>query len=135
MNKVILAGNVGNEPEVNVINETALVKFSLATNKKYTNKQGEIIIQTAWHSVQFWGKQADTLAEYLKKGMPLLIEGEIEYKNYEKNGEKRYFTQIRGVSFEFIGRKSDTDNTREQTQTRPQEQTDNSMDNTDDLPF
>lgn len=104
MNKVILMGNIGKDGDLVVSKSgVATLKFSLATNKKFKNKDGELQSQTEWHRVTFFGKQAEGLAQYMTKGKQVLVTGEIRTSTYEKDGEKRYSTDIVGDNLEFCG--------------------------------
>jgi single-strand DNA-binding protein len=106
MNKCILFGNVGKDPESKQINQKTVTKFSLATNKTYTDNAGEKITETQWHSIVLWGKVAETASKYVKKGMSLIIEGEISYRSYEnKDGVRVYVTEIIGQNMHFTGNK------------------------------
>jgi single-strand DNA-binding protein len=106
MNKVILYGNVGKDPESKVINQKTVTKFSLATNKSYSNAQGEKVTDTSWHNIVLWGKVAETASKYVKKGSSIIIEGEISYRSYEnKEGQTVYITEIIGHNMHFTGSK------------------------------
>jgi len=106
MNKVQLFGNVGKDPESKQINGKTITKFSLATNKSYSNSSGEKITETQWHSIVLWGKIAETASKYVKKGNSLIIEGEINYRSYEnKDGQTVYVTEIIGQAMHFVGSK------------------------------
>jgi len=106
MNKVQLFGNVGKDPESKQINGKTITKFSLATNKSYTNSSGEKITETQWHNIVLWGKIAETASKYVKKGNSLIIEGEINYRSYEnKDGQTVYVTEIIGHAMHFVGSK------------------------------
>ena len=97
VNKVILLGNVGRDPEVKVLTGgNAVAEFSLATSSGgYTAKDGrEISQKTQWHRIKAFGAITATIERYVKKGATLFIEGRIEYSEYEKNGEKRQSTEI-----------------------------------------
>ena len=107
MNKVLLFGNVGKDPEVKKLESGIVAKFSLATNKKGTNKQGEKITETAWHNIVLWGKLAELAEKYVKKGDSLIIEGEISYRSYEKEGQTIYTTDIIGKELHFVGSKKE----------------------------
>ena len=105
MNKVILYGNVGKDPESKKVNETTVTKFSLATNKTYTNKSGEKITETEWHNIVLWGKVAEIASKYVRKGSSVIIEGEIRYRSYEnKDGQTVYVTEILGNNLQLVGR-------------------------------
>lgn len=95
-NKVQLIGNVGNEPEIKTL-ETGkkLAKLVIATNEVYYNEEGEKVTDTQWHNVIAWGKTADTIEKYVVKGKEIAIEGKLTHRSYDdKNGEKRYFTEV-----------------------------------------
>ena len=112
VNKVILVGHLGKDPEVKYMaNETAVCNFSIATNRSYKDKAGERVEQTEWHNITFFGKQAEVIKEYLKKGNQIYIEGRIQTTQSEKDGQTRYFTNIIGEQFRFIGGKNDSSNT------------------------
>jgi len=108
MNKVTLFGNVGKDPESKVINQKTVTKFSLATNKSYSNSAGEKVTETQWHQIVLWGKVAETASKYVKKGQSLIIEGEISYRSYEnKEGQTVYITEIIGHKMHFTGLKTE----------------------------
>jgi len=109
MNKAILYGNIGKDPEVKSLESgNKVAKFSLATNKSYTNKQGEKITETAWHNIVLWGKLAELAEKYVKKGNSVIIEGEISYRSYEnKDGQTVYITEIVGNALHFAGSKKE----------------------------
>ena len=97
VNKVILLGNVGRDPEVKVLTGgNAVAEFSLATSTGgYTTKDGrEVPQKTQWHRIKAFGAITSAIEKYVKKGATLFIEGRIEYSEYEKNGEKRQVTEI-----------------------------------------
>lgn len=115
MNKALLFGNVGGDPDVKKIGENKVAKFSLATNKTYT-KDGEKVTETAWHNIVFWGKSAELCEKYLKKGSSLIVEGEIRYRSYEnKDGQTVYITEIVGNALHFAGGKKEE--TKKETET------------------
>ena len=97
MNRIQLMGRLGNDPETRQVNETSVTSFSLATTQKYKDKE-----TTQWHRVTAWGKQGEVIAKYVKKGQRLLLEGRVEYQEYEKDGVKRQSTNIVLESFHFI---------------------------------
>ena len=110
MNKAILSGNLGKEPELRHLeNGQAVANCSLATSKTFTNKTtDEKETRTEWHNLVIWGKQAETFAKYLKKGSKILVEGEIQNRSYEdKDGNTRYISEINVREFEFLDKKED----------------------------
>lgn len=104
MNKAMIIGNVGKDPELKVTQSgLSTCKITIATSSKYTNKQGEKVENTEWHNVVFFAKSADTIAKYVQKGSKLYVEGEIRTRSWEdKDGVKRYSTEIIGQNFEFL---------------------------------
>ena len=108
MNKAILYGNVGKEPDSRKVGDSTVTKFSLATNKTYTDKSGEKVTETQWHNIVLWGKVAETASKYVKKGTSLIVEGEISYRSYEnKDGNTIYVTDIIGNALHFTGSKKE----------------------------
>lgn len=111
VNKAILIGNVGNDPDVKYLEGgTAVAKFSLATSEVYKNRQGERVTQTEWHNIVAWRNLAELAEKYITKGKPLYIEGRITNRSWEdKDGNKRYTTEIVALSIQLLGRKGDDD--------------------------
>jgi single-strand DNA-binding protein len=95
-NKIQLIGNLGNTPEIiNLESGKKLAKISVATNETYKNNKGETVKDTQWHNCVAWGKTAEIIEKYLQKGNEVVIEGKLVNRSYEdKNGEKRYITEI-----------------------------------------
>jgi len=108
-NKVQLIGNLGQNPEVKELNGGKKVaKFSLATNETYRNKAGEKVTDTQWHNLVAWGKNADIIEKYLKKGSEVAVEGKLLNRNYtDKEGVKRYVTEIQVSDLLMLGGKKD----------------------------
>lgn len=105
-NSVRLIGNLGSNPEVRETGKSKLAKFSLATNESYKNDKGEWVTETQWHNIVAWGAQAERVAKYLKKGTEVLVEGKLTSRNYEdKDGVKRYFTEINMRELLLFGKK------------------------------
>ena len=104
VNKVILVGNLGQDPEFNDFGEgRTRVKFSLATNESYKDKNGNRAQKTEWHNIVAWGKKAEVINEYLKKGSKIMVEGKLTSRAYEnKDGEKRRIMEVHLNSFEFM---------------------------------
>lgn len=109
VNKVILVGNVGKDPETRYLDEnTPVCKFPLATSEVYRNKNGEKVEQTEWHNIVIWRGLAQVAEKYVKKGSQLYIEGRIKSRSYDdNNGVKRYITEIVCDSMQMLGRKQD----------------------------
>ncbi len=109
-NKVQLIGNLGNTPEVrNTESGKKLVRFSVATNEQYKNAKGERVTETQWHNLIAWGKVADIVEKYLVKGTEVAIEGKLINRNYmDKEGNKKYITEIQVTELLMLGRATDT---------------------------
>jgi len=109
VNKIIILGNLGRDPEVTYTQAgTAVCKITVATSESWNDKQtGEKKEKTEWHRITLFGKQAETVGQYMKKGSQIFIEGKLQTSTYEKNGETRYSTDIIASSFQFVGNKSD----------------------------
>lgn len=110
INKVILVGNLGKDPEVRTVQSGAQVaKFSLATSESYTNKEGQKIESTEWHNIVLWRGLATIAEKYLKKGNKVYIEGKIRNRQYEdKDGNKKYITEIEATDMLLIDRPQNT---------------------------
>lgn len=95
VNKVILVGNVGNDPEIKHLDQDVkLARFRLATSESYRAKNGERVTSTEWHNIVVWRGLAGVVEQYVKKGSKLYIEGKITNRQYEKDGDTKYFTEI-----------------------------------------
>ena len=104
VNKVILLGNLGADPEMrHTADGTAVCKFSLATSRRYTGKDGQKQEKTEWHRIVVWRKLAEICGQYLAKGKQVMIEGRIEYGSYEKDGVKHYTTDIVADNMVMLG--------------------------------
>ena len=136
VNKVILIGNVGADPDVKYLEGgVAVARFSLATSEVYNNKNGERVTQTEWHNIVLWRNLAQIAEKYVRKGMMLYIEGRIRTRSWDdQNGVKRYTTEIYGDNFQMLSRKQDG-NDRSQDTHMPQAPDLSGGDDSDDLPF
>jgi single-strand DNA-binding protein len=105
VNKVILIGNLGRDPEVRYLpSGDAVANLNIATTEKWKDKGGEMQEQTEWHRVAFFGRQAEICGEYLKKGSAVYIEGRLQTRKYtDKEGIERYATDIRGDRMQMLG--------------------------------
>jgi single-strand DNA-binding protein len=104
VNKVILVGNLGAEPELRYTAAgTAVAKFSMATTEKFKDGQGNPQERTSWHRVTAWGKLAEICGQYLTKGKQVYIEGKLQYGSYEKDGVKHYTTDIIANTMQMLG--------------------------------
>lgn len=109
VNKVILVGNVGKDPEVRHLDTgVAVANFPLATSESYTAKSGERVTTTEWHNIVLWRGLAEVAEKYVTKGRQLYIEGRIRTRSYDdKDGNKRYITEIYGDQMQMLGTKGD----------------------------
>jgi len=106
INKVILVGHVGKDPEVRYLEGgVAVAKFTLATSESYKNKNGEKVEQTEWHNVTVWRQLAEIVEKYVKKGQLLYIEGKIKTRSVGEEGNKKYFTDIVADQMTMLGGK------------------------------
>lgn len=121
INKVILIGNLGKDPETRYTKSgVANTTFQIATSEKFKNKQGGIKEHTEWHRIVTWGKLAEICKEYLPKGSSVYIEGKLQTRSWDdKNGIKRYVTEIIAQSVQFLSPKSQNSSTTSSDQTEP----------------
>ncbi|MHA7877332.1 MAG: single-stranded DNA-binding protein [Bacteroidota bacterium] len=105
VNKVILLGNLGKDPEVRHLeNDRMRVSFTLATNETYRNKEGEKITNTEWHNVVLWTPLAKIAEQYLTKGKQIYLEGKLVTRSYvDKEGQTKYTTEVVGQSLVLLG--------------------------------
>lgn len=105
VNKVILIGNLGRDPEVRFTpNGQAVARFSVATTEKWRDQQGQLQERTEWHNVVVWGKQAESCGQYLAKGRQVYVEGRLQTRSYEdKDGVKRQVTEVVAQNVRFLG--------------------------------
>lgn len=126
LNKVQLIGRLGKNPELrNLDSGNQVANFTLATSESYKNKKGEKVEETTWHNIVLFGVKAELAEKYLSKGDQAYIEGKLSVRSYEKDGEKRYVTEVKGDEIVFLG-KSGNSESREAS--KP-------TDNGGDLPF
>lgn len=110
VNKVILIGNLGRDPEV--ISFDGGVKkasFSIATTEVYRTRDGQDMEQTEWHNIVLWRGLAEVAEKYLRKGSQIYVEGRIKYRSYEKDGQKRYITEIECDNLTMLGNRGQSD--------------------------
>jgi single-strand DNA-binding protein len=105
VNKVILVGNLGKDPEVRYTQTgSAVANFSIATSEQWNDRDGKRQERTEWHNIVVWGKQAETCGQYLAKGRQVYVEGSIRTRSYDdKTGVKRYVTEIVAQRIQFLG--------------------------------
>jgi single-strand DNA-binding protein len=143
MNKMLLIGNLGRDPETKFTQSgDPVTTLSIATEESWKNKQGGNEKKTEWHRVVFFGRQAETLQQYTHKGSKLFCEGRLQTREWEKDGVKKYTTEIIGQKFEFLSA-SENSRTAEKPQEQPEESGNRSTRPTDgiiqlsndDIPF
>ena len=106
VNKVILVGNVGRDPETRHLDKGVSVsRFSLATTENYTSKTGEKVSNTEWHNIVAWRGLSEVVEKYVKKGSQLYIEGRLRTNMYEKDGVKHYTTEINADTMQLLGKR------------------------------
>src|SRR5215208_4849050 len=105
VNKVILVGHLGKDPEVRFTNSgSAVANFSVATSEQWNDRDGKKQERTEWHNIVVWGKQAESCGQYLAKGRQVYVEGSIRSRSYDdKNGVKRYVSEIFAQRIQFLG--------------------------------
>jgi len=152
VNKVILIGNLGADPELKYTsNGAAVCKMRLATTESYKDAGGEWVEKTEWHNVVAWARLAEICGEYLSKGSQVYFEGSLTTRQYEDNGVTKYFTEVKAREMQILGGRGDSGgggerNGSAQQQSRPQQsrpqqqparvaEPDFGPDTDDDLPF
>jgi len=107
VNKAILVGNLGADPEVKHLDSgTVVARLRIATGESYRDRDGNKQERTEWHNVVLWRKLAEVAEKYLNKGDQVYIEGRLQTRSYEKDGVTKYFTEIVGNSMTMLGKKS-----------------------------
>jgi len=135
VNKVILIGNLGKDPEVRYLeNGTAVCNFPIATGETYTDrKSGEKRTQTEWHNIVLWRGLAEIAEKYLRKGMKVYIEGKLRTRSWQdQDGKTRYTTEVVGDNMTMLGKASEDNSSTQQTSQKP---VSNDSEPEDDLPF
>ncbi len=144
VNKVILVGRLGKDPEVRHLENGATVaNFSLATSETYKDRQtGERREQTEWHNVVLWRGLAEVVEKYVKKGDMIYVEGKLRTRSWEKDGVTRYTTEVVGDNMTMLGggggssqSQASGDYSSQQPSQAPVPAQDTATDATDDLPF
>jgi single-strand DNA-binding protein len=118
VNKVILIGNLGKDPEVRFTSGgQAVANFTIATNESWTDKQGQKQERTEWHRIVVWGKLAELCGEYLSKGRQCFVEGRLQTREWtDKEGKKNYTTEVVAQNVQFLGARGDGAGPRARTQ-------------------
>lgn len=138
VNKVILIGNLGADPELRYTPAGAAVaSFNMATTEKWKDKEGQPQERTDWHRIVLWSRQAEIAKEYLRKGSSVYIEGRLQTRNYEdKDGIKKYVTEIIGQRMQLLGGRGGSGAPADSGGAEPPPAPPDSLDHEDDdLPF
>lgn len=123
VNKAIIVGNLGNDPDVRTMqNGDAVVKISVATSESWIDKNtGERKTQTEWHSIVFYRRQAEVVGEYLRKGSKVYVEGKLRTRKWQdQNGQDRYTTEIQGDVLQMLDSRQDSQPQAQTTAQAPQ---------------
>ena len=138
LNKILLIGNVGQDPQIRTAGENKVASLTLATTEKRRDKAGNAISETEWHNIVIWGKLADVVEKYVSKGSRLYVEGKIKTEKYtDKEGTDRYSTKVYASSLQLLGGRPEG----QTSQQRPETQNVSSIphpiteDDDSDLPF
>ncbi len=109
VNKVILIGNLGRDPEIRYTSGgTPVANFTMATTERWNDPSGERKERTEWHRIVVWGKQAEIVGEYLRKGRQVYVEGQLQTREWtDREGNKRYTTEVRAQRVQMLGRRDD----------------------------
>lgn len=117
VNKVILIGNLGKDPEIIAFETAKKATFPLATTEYFKNKEGQKIEQTEWHNIVCWRGLADIAEKILKKGTQIFIEGKLRTRSWEdKDGNKRYITEVVADNFSVLANRNHPDNNQDAEQ-------------------
>ena len=140
INRVILVGNLGKDPDVITFeNGVKKASFSLATSESYKNRDGNRVDQTEWHNIILWRGLADIAERFLRKGNQIYLEGKLRTRTYELDGVKKYITEIFGDNMTMLGSRRDSSEVPSEIaaqETKSDKQQDQEIDTPkDDLPF
>lgn len=132
LNKVMLMGHLGADPETRDANGTLIANLSLATSRKYKDRNGQQVEETEWHRVVLFGRTAEIAQEWLKKGSCIFVEGRLRTRQYEdRQGQKRFTTEIVGENMQFVNGNRDG----QQSHQQPQPAAVRQQQSFDDVPF
>ncbi|MEA3495631.1 MAG: single-stranded DNA-binding protein [Bacteroidota bacterium] len=137
INKVILIGNLGADPEVRRFAEdTAVANFNIATTENYKDKSGEWQEKTEWHRIVVWRFLAERAEKYLKKGMKVYIEGKLQTRSWDdKDGNKKYTTEVVAQNFQMLDKIEKKSDSSYGSPPPPSPENAPEQDGADDLPF
>ncbi len=146
LNKVILIGRLGNDPEIRTTQSgQTLATFNVATNRRWRDRDGNRQEETEWHRIVCWGRQAEVAGQYLNRGKLVSVEGRLQTRSWDdqQTGQKRFMTEIVCDNFQMLGSRGDNQGQsgyggqgrREQPQSAPQDQGFDASEQDDDIPF
>ena len=148
LNKVMLIGRLGRDPELRYTpNGATVCNFSIATDESYKDSNGQMQDRTEWHNIVIWRKLGEIAGQYLKKGSLVYIEGKLQTRSWEQDGQKRYTTEVIATDMTMLGGKGESgganmdmnqarpESSQSFNQSTPEKQPDMSLPEDDDLPF
>lgn len=141
LNKVMIIGRIQpNDPELRYTQSgQAVCTFKIVTDESYKDKDGQMQERAEWHRIVFWGKAGEIIAQYMQKGRRIYVEGRIQSRQYEHEGQTRYITEIVGNDFVFLDNKGDSSDSSSAVPagagSAPVQTSPNSSTDDDDLPF
>lgn len=137
VNKVIIVGRLGNDPEVKTFpSGQTVAQFNVATSENWTDREGQRQERTEWHRVVVWSKLADVCGKYLSKGRQVYVEGRLQTRSWEdQQGQKRYTTEVVGSTVQFLGSRDQQPSTENRDFVPQSFGPEPSFDNADEVPF
>lgn len=133
INKAILIGNIGHDLEVKTSGSgVAILNFTLATSRRFKGSDGEVQTETEWHRICAFGRTAEVIGQYCRKGSSIYVEGRLRTREWEKDGVKRYTTEIIAENIQLLDKRADGD---QSTANKPDASPAQSQPTNDDMPF
>lgn len=133
INKAILIGNIGHDLEVKTSGSgVAILNFTLATSRRFKGSDGEVQTETEWHRICAFGRTAEVIGQYCRKGSSIYVEGRLRTREWEKDGVKRYTTEIIAENIQLLDKRADGD---QSTANKPDASPVQSQPTNDDMPF
>ena len=121
VNKVIIIGRLGQDPEMKTVGQGAVVtRLNVATSENWVDKSGQKQERTEWHRITVWGKLAEICGKYLSKGRQVYVEGRLQTRSWEDNGQKKYATEIIASTVQFLGSASGETSTQDRSSSQSQ---------------
>lgn len=134
VNKAIIVGNLGKDPEIRDANETVVANLSIATTRKF-RRGDDVVEETEWHRVVFFGRLGEICQQYLKKGSAVYVEGRIRTRKYEKDGVDRYTTEIVGEQLQMLGSRASDGEAPKPAAPKKASPKPQAIDESEDVPF